>query len=118
MEYRNAEDLAWSMGDSGAKYVMRGPHVEWGIVKMKSGQSSKDHGKHIHHVVEETFFFLQGTPRFIINGVEHRVRPGDAFRVEPNEHHNLINDTDEDCIAVFIKYPYLPDDRIPDNEGE
>lgn len=113
MQHRNANDLPWSHGESGAKYVMRGPYVEWGVVRMKPGQSSKDYGRHIHRVVEETFFFLEGSPKFVIDGVEYRVRPGDAFRIEPEEKHDLINDTEQDCVAVFIKYPYLPDDRIP-----
>lgn len=113
MQQQNANDISWSLGDAGAKYVMRGPNVEWGLLKMKPGQSSKDYGRHIHRVVEETFFFLEGSPRFMVNGTEYRVRPGDAFRVEPEEKHDLINDTDEDCIAIFIKYPYLPDDKIP-----
>ncbi len=116
MKYRNADELSWSMGDSGAKYMMQGPNIEWGLVRMKPGQSSKDYGRHIHRVVEETFFFLEGTPKFVINGVEHRVKPGDAFRIEAGEKHDLVNDTEEDCVAVFMKFPYLPDDRIPDKD--
>jgi mannose-6-phosphate isomerase-like protein (cupin superfamily) len=112
MQYRNVNDVPWPLGDAGAKYVMCGPHVEWGLFRMRPGQSSKDYGRHIHRVVEETFYFLEGSPRFVINGVEHRVRPGDAFRIEPGEPHDLINDTEQDCTVVFIKYPYLPDDKI------
>ena len=113
MQYENAGEKTWSLGDCGAKYIMQGPNVEWGIVKLKAGQSSADYGLHIHHTVEETFFFLEGTPRFIIAGKEHQVKPGDAFRVEPGETHNLINDTGQDCVAVFIKWPFDPSDRIP-----
>lgn len=113
MDYANANEIAWSRGDHGAKYIMQGPNVEWGIVKLKPGQSSKDYGKHIHKVVEETFYFLEGTPRFIIAGKEHHVKPGDAYRVAPGEEHDLINDTDRDCVAVFIKWPFDPSDRIP-----
>jgi len=113
MEHKNANDLPWSLCDSGVKYVMRGPSVEWGVLRMKPGQSSGDYGRHIHRVVEETFFFLEGSPKFVVNAVEYRVRPGDAFRIEADEPHDLINDTNQDCVAVFIKYPYLPDDKIP-----
>ncbi len=116
MKYRNADEVSWSMGDAGAKYMMQGPNIEWGLVRMKPGQSSRDYGRHVHRVVEETFFFLEGTPKFVINGVEHRVKPGDAFRIDAGEKHDLINDTEEDCVAVFMKFPYLPDDRIPDED--
>lgn len=114
MQKINSNDIQWSWGDSGVKYVMQGPHVEWGVLKMKPGQSSKDYGKHVHHEVEETFYFLQGTPLFVIDGVEHRVKPGDAYRVEAHEAHDVINDTGEDLVAIFIKYPYNPADRHMD----
>jgi len=68
----------------------------------------------VHHEVEETFYFLQGSPLFVIDGVEHRVKPGDAYRVEAHESHDVINDTAEDLVAVFIKYPYNPEDRHMD----
>jgi len=111
MKKVNANDVPWSWGDAGVRYVMQGPHIEWGILKMKPGQSSKDYGRHVHHEVEETFYFLSGSPRFIVQGVEYRVQPGDAFRVDPEEDHDLINDTQEDCVAVFMKFPYNPADR-------
>ena len=114
MQKINSNDIEWSWVDSGVKYVMQGPNVEWGVLKMKPGQSSKDYGKHVHHEVEETFYFLQGTPTFVIDGVEHRVKQGDAYRVEAHESHDLINDTDEDLVAIFIKYPYNPEDRHED----
>ena len=111
MQKVNAKEIDWSWGDAGVKYVMQGPNVEWGVLKMKPGQTSKDYGKHVHHEVEETFYFLSGTPKIVINGEEHRVRPGDAYRIEAHEEHNLINDTDKEFVAVFIKYPYNPADR-------
>jgi len=111
MQKVNVNEIPWSWGDSGVRYVMQGPHVEWGVLKLKAGQSSKDYGKHVHHEVEETFYFLSGAPKFVIEGEEHRVRPGDAYRIEPKEDHDLINDADEECVAVFIKFPYNPHDR-------
>ena len=105
--------LPWSMGDAGVKYLAQGPGYEWGIVKLQPGQSSAHYGLHIHHVVEETFFFLSGSPKFIIEGIEHRVKPGEVYVIEPHDHHNLVNDSSEDCVAVFIKYPFDPQDRHP-----
>ncbi len=113
MQYVNSNDIPWSKGDHGVRYVMRGPNTEWGILRLKPGQSSADYGQHIHERVEETFYFMEGSPRFVIGGVEHQVKPGDAYRVDPGETHNLINDTDENVVAVFIKWPFDPSDRIP-----
>lgn len=107
------EAIPWSLGDAGVRYLQQGPDLEWGILKMKPGQSSKDYGRHIHRVVEETFYLLSGSLKVIINGEEHRLEPGQALVVEPNDYHDLINDTSEDIVALFMKHPYLPEDRIP-----
>lgn len=108
-----SDDIQWTLGDSGVRYYIQGPNVEWGILRMKPGQSSRDYGLHIHHVVEETFYIISGTPKFIVNGEEFRAKPGDAIVIEPYDHHNLINDTDENFEALFVKHPYMPEDRHP-----
>lgn len=116
MKLIDSNQIDWSLGDSGVRYIVQGPDVEWGILKMKPGQSSKDYGLHIHHVVEETFYIISGTPKIIVEGVEHRLKPGVALTVEPYDHHNVVNDTDEDMVALFIKTPYMPEDRHPVEE--
>ena len=50
-------------------------------------------------------------PEIVVDGREHRVKTGDAFYVEAQEAHNIINDTDEATRVVFIKCPYRPDDK-------
>jgi len=113
MKKIDSTEKPWSLGDSGVRYMQQGPEMEWGLLKMKPGQSSHDYGKHIHHVVHETFYFISGTPKFIINGEEHRIKPGDSIVIEPYDDHNLVNDTDEDLVALFMKTPYMPEDRHP-----
>ena len=83
--------------------------MEWGIIVFKPGQEL---GPHKHAQVEETFYFLDGAPQMIVDGVAHRVEPGDAFRIDPGEAHNIINDTATNTRLVFIKTPYLPDDKL------
>ena len=109
MEKVNEADKEYRLGDSGPKYLMRGPKMEWGVLIFKPGQSL---GYHYHKDVEETFYFLEGAPRFIVDDKEYRVRPGDAFRLDPGERHNIINDGEISTKAVFIKCPYLPEDKI------
>jgi len=40
------------------------------------------------------------------------VRPGDAFQLEPRETHRIVNDSPEPARIVFIKTPYLPEDKV------
>ncbi|MGB9642725.1 MAG: cupin domain-containing protein [Candidatus Ratteibacteria bacterium] len=95
-------------GDSGPKYLFRGPHCEWGIIVLKPGEKMGAHG---HNSVVEDFFFLEGSPNIIVSGQQQRVFPGDAVRVESGEAHDIINDTQQQVKLVFIKAPYLPDDK-------
>lgn len=109
MEQVNEFDLEFRHGDHGPKYLFRGPHYEWGVIVFKAGQAM---GPHKHEEVEETFYFETGTPQMVVDGVSHRVRPGDAFRLAPGEAHDIINDTESDTRLVFIKAPYLPKDKV------
>jgi len=109
MERINEADREFRFGDHGPKYLLRGPRIEWGIIVFKPGQQL---GRHCHNEVEETFYFLEGTPQMVVDDESYRVRPGDVFRLEPPECHDIINDTDQDTRLVFIKTPYLPDDKV------
>lgn len=109
MERVNEADLEYRHGDSGPKYFFRGPKIDWGVLRFLPGQEL---GTHHHEQVEETFYFTRGTPKVVVNGEEFRVRVGDAFRMEPGDVHNIINDTGEPIDAVFIKSAYLPKDKV------
>ncbi|MBC7289213.1 MAG: cupin domain-containing protein [Armatimonadetes bacterium] len=109
MERVNERDRQFRHGDHGPKYIFRGPCMEWGIIVFRPGQEL---GAHKHEKVEETFFFLEGTPQMIVDGVSYRVEPGDAFRIEPGEAHNIVNDASADTRLIFIKCPYLPEDKV------
>ena len=109
MEHVNEHECEFRFSDHGPKYLLRGPRLEWGIIRFQPGQEL---GAHKHEEVEETFYFTRGTPLVVVNGEEHRVRVGDAFRMEPGDVHNIINDTDEPIDAVFIKSAYLPEDKV------
>jgi len=109
MERVNEHDLDYRKGASGVKYLFRGPHIDWGVVRFAAGEEL---GLHKHNEVEETFYFPAGEPLMVIEGVEHRVRKGDAFRIPPGEAHNIINDTGGAVDAVFIKSIYRPKDKV------
>ena len=109
MERANESEKTFRKGDSGPKYLMRGPKIDWGVIALNPGEKMGVHG---HNAVEETFFFIQGAPKIIIDDVSYDVKEGDAFRLEPLEKHDIHNDTDSPVKFVFIKCPYLPDDKI------
>ena len=108
MERVNANALEYRHGDSGPKYLHRVPHLEWGLIRLKPGDTLGAHG---HKEVQEIFYFPHGAPLMVVNGEEHRVASGDAFRLEADESHDIVNDTDEPIEIVFIKCPYLPEDK-------
>ena len=109
MQKINEKDLKYRGGDSGVKYLFRGPNLDWGIILFKPGQTLGEHG---HGQVEETFYFLEGKAKMVIAGKACTAESGDAFRIEPKERHDIINDSDSNVRIIFIKYPYLPDDKI------
>jgi quercetin dioxygenase-like cupin family protein len=109
MDKVNEFQLQFRGGDSGVKYLFRGPHTDWGIILMKPGDRL---GGHYHNEVEETFYLLEGECKFYVNGVEHRAVKGDVFRLVAPEKHDIWNDSDKPAKFIFIKYPYLPKDKV------
>jgi quercetin dioxygenase-like cupin family protein len=109
MEKVNEHAQKFRGGDAGVKYLFRGPLIDWGILKLLPGQSL---GHHYHNRVEETFYFTTGKPKIIVNGVEYRVAEGDAYRLEPLDKHDIINDTNQVMVAIFIKSTYDPEDKV------
>jgi len=109
MEKASEKEKAFRGGQSGIKYMFRGPVIDWGILKLLPGETL---GHHYHNTVEETFYFTKGTPKIIIDGVTHRVAEGDAYRLEPGEKHDIVNDTAQEAVAIFIKSTYDPEDKV------
>ncbi|MEW6608008.1 MAG: cupin domain-containing protein [bacterium] len=109
MERVNENEKEYRGGDSGPKYLFRGQRMEWGIIRFKPGQTL---GAHFHNEVEETFFFIFGTPQMVIDNQSYRVKEGDAFKISPKEKHDIINDTEQTIRIIFIKVPYLPEDKV------
>ena len=109
MERTNESEKSFRGGDSGVKYLFRGPKIDWGVILLKPGEKMGVHG---HREVEETFYFIEGTPKMLVNDVPYNIKAGDAFRIEPFEKHDIHNDTSSTVKVVFIKCPYLPEDKI------
>jgi mannose-6-phosphate isomerase-like protein (cupin superfamily) len=109
MKRVNEEEVTFRNGDSGPKYLIRGPKLDWGVLILKPGETL---GPHYHKEVEETFFFLEGTPIVRVNEKDYRARFGDAFLMEVGDKHDIINDTDIPTKMVFMKSHFAPKDKI------
>ena len=109
MERVNEHELEYRKGDSGPKYLFRGPNIDWGVFRFLPGQSL---GKHCHEKVEETFYFTSGSAKMVVEEELFEIKPGDAFRIEPGECHNIINDTEGPVEGIVIKHIYAPKDKI------
>jgi len=95
--------------DSGVKYLFRGPKVDWGVILLLPGQRL---GGHYHQEVEETFYILEGEATCYVNDVQYHLVVGDAIRLEAPERHNVVNESKQPLKMVFIKCPYLPQDKV------
>lgn len=102
----NEKDSTYRFGDHGPKYLVKGPNIDLGVVVLKPGQ---DHQNHYHTIVEETFFVLEGETDFYINNQCISMKKGDMLQVRPNESHYLINQSDKDFKAIFVKSPHIDD---------
>ncbi|MGC9358810.1 MAG: cupin domain-containing protein [Anaerolineae bacterium] len=109
MQRVNEADLAYRGGDSGVKYLMRGPNLDWGVILLKPGENLAGH---YHEQVEETFYVVQGQAAFEVNDEEIVAKAGTALRMEPKDRHAVRNVGADDLKLVFIKWPYLPKDKV------
>ena len=111
MKKVHENDFEYRNKDSGVKYLMRGPSIDWGLIYLKPGEmmGGKAHG---HNIVDETFYFIEGDGVMVINGKDYPAPQGTVFLCEPKEMHNIRNDSKEPVKIVFIKGDYKPDDKI------
>jgi len=109
MQKVSESELEYRNGDSGVKYLMRGPKIDWGVILMLPGETL---GQHYHNEVEETFYILEGEGVFTVNGETIAAQAGDVFRMEPKDRHDIENKSEAPLKMVFIKCPYLPTDKV------
>lgn len=60
-------------------------------------------GEETHEHVEQTLFFLSGSGKAILDGVETSVGAGDAVVVSPGTKHNFVN-TGSESLKVYTLY--------------
>lgn len=105
----NEREFEYRFGDSGPKYLMRGPRMNFGVVVLQAGQDFRDH---LHNVMEENFFILEGELEFRVADQVLTAKAGDLVHVEPGEAHYLRNASDAPAKAVFCLAPFQEKDKV------
>lgn len=99
----------YRFGESGPKYLMRGPQLNFAVVRLRPGE---DFHAHYHNMMEENFFILEGRVDIVVNGIKYALNTGDLIHVEPKEVHYLIDSYDQPVKMVTVLAPYQEVDKV------
>jgi quercetin dioxygenase-like cupin family protein len=95
--------------DSGPKYLMQGPRMNFALVQFMPGQDFK---AHYHEVMEENFFILEGTVTIVVDGKEHTLNPGQFIHIEPGEVHYIKNESKNRVRMTSCLAPFKEGDKV------
>lgn len=109
MQLVKEKEREYRFGDSGPKYLRKGPRLSAGIVVLQPGQDFKNH---YHDIMEESFLILEGKLDIAINGKVYNCESGDLITAEPGETHYLKNNYDTPMKAVFMLGPFQKSDKV------
>lgn len=105
----NETEREYRFGDSGPKYLMKGPRMNFALVQFQAGQDFK---AHYHNIMEEDFFILEGEVDIVVDGVVHHLKQGDLIHIEPKEIHYVINNSDKAMKMISTLAPYTDPDKV------
>lgn len=103
------KDKEYRFKDSGPKYLMKGPRMNFAIVQFQAGQ---DFQAHYHNIMEENFYILQGEVDIVVDNVVHHLTKGQFIHIEPKEVHYVINRSAGIVQMVSTLAPYQQTDKI------
>jgi quercetin dioxygenase-like cupin family protein len=103
------KDKQYRFGNSGPKYLMKGPRMNFALVQFMPGQ---DFRAHYHKVMEENFYILEGTVLIVVNNAAHTLSAGQFIHIEPYEVHYVINKSSSLVRMVSTLAPFQEDDKI------
>ena len=104
----NENDFEYRFGDSGPKYLMKGPRMNYALVRFNPGQ---DFRAHYHNIMEENFFILEGKIDIVVDGVVHTLSEGDFIHIGPNEVHYCRNAYDKPVKMISTLAPFQEKDK-------
>ena len=105
----NENEKEYRFGDSGPKYLMKGPRMNFALVQFMPGD---DFDAHYHNVMEENFYVIEGEVDIVVDGKVNHMKPGDFIHIEPSEVHYCINVSDKPIKMVSTLAPYQESDKV------
>ncbi|MFT4106073.1 MAG: cupin domain-containing protein [Lacrimispora sp.] len=105
----NESEKEYRFGDSGPKYLMKGPRMNFAIVQFHPGQ---DFTAHYHNVMEENFYILEGEINIVVDGVVHHLKPGDLIHIDPLKVHYCFNPYKETVKMISTLAPFQEVDKV------
>lgn len=99
----------YRFGDSGPKYLMKGPRSNFAIVRFNPGE---DFAAHYHEIMEENFYIIEGEVDIVVDGVKHHMKQGQFIHIEPKEVHYVINNYDKPVKMISTLAPFQESDKI------
>lgn len=76
-------------------------HSQLVIMALKPNESI---GLEVHEVVDQFFRVEVGEGKLVIDGLEHKIKDGDAFIVPAGTQHNVINSSTEKPLKLYTLY--------------
>ena len=89
------KDKEYRFGDSGPKYLMKGPRMNFA-----------------HNVMEENFYILEGEIDIVVDGVVNHMYPGQMIHIEPGEVHYCKNSYNKPIKMVSTLAPFQEVDKV------
>ncbi len=105
----NENEREYRFGDSGPKYLMKGPRSNFALVRFNPGE---DFQAHYHNVMEENFYILEGKVDIVVDGKVNTLSAGDMIHIEPGEVHYVKNAYDAPMKMVSTLAPYQEFDKV------
>lgn len=104
----NEADKEYRHGDHGPKYLEQGPNMNFGFVQVLVGEEVV---AHVHKVMEENFYILEGTVTMFVDGKKVELSKGDYIHLDPGEIHKVCNYGDAIVKMVVTAAPFLKGDK-------
>lgn len=105
----NESEKEYRFGNSGPKYLMKGPRMNFAVVQFQPGEDFK---AHYHNIMEEDFLILEGEIDIVVDGTVHHLKQGDLIHIEPSEIHYCVNSYDKTVKMISTLAPYQEVDKV------
>lgn len=103
------KEKEYRFGDSGPKYLMKGPRSNFAVMQLQPDQDFK---AHYHNIMEENFYILEGEIDIVVDGKVNHLTPGQMIHIEPGEIHYLMNHYQTAVKMISALAPYQEVDKV------